>query len=192
MIEGLKHLFVTQSLDHRIEEALPILARIQQQGNAMKEANIFEAWANRLMEGTWATPDTPEKRATLVQLMSKEFPVGPDATNATEQLYDILGDDRLFDQLETLSTQDADADARQIILNRMQELSSDPDVRAAMAEFNMDAKTQSAEPSEEEMAEAVKAASARSWPVPVLINNKKKILLLTTKMVWSKMHNPVW
>ena len=156
MIEGLKHLFVTQSLDHRIEEALPILARIQQQGNAMKEANIFEAWANRLMEGTWATPDTPEKRATLVQLMSKEFPVGPDATNATEQLYDILGDDRLFDQLETLSTQDADADARQIILNRMQELSSDPDVRAAMAEFNMDAKTQSAEPSEEEMAEAVK------------------------------------
>lgn len=156
MIEGLKHLFVTQSLDHRIEEALPILARIQQQGNAMKEANIFEAWANRLMEGTWATPDTPEKRATLVQLMSKEFPVGPDATNATEQLYDILGDDRLFEQLETLSTQDADADARQIILNRMQELSSDPDVRAVMAEFNMDAKTQSAEPSEEEMAEAVK------------------------------------
>jgi hypothetical protein len=156
MIEGLKHLFVTQSLDHRIEEALPILARIQQQGTAMKEANIFEAWANRLMEGTWATPDTPEKRATLVQLMSKEFPVGPDATNATEQLYDILGDDRLFDQLETLSTQDADADARQIILNRMQELSSDPDVRATMAEFNMDTKTQSAEPSEEGMAEAVK------------------------------------
>ena len=156
MIEGLKHLFVTQSLDHRIEEALPILARIQQQGNAMKEANIFEAWANRLMEGTWSTPDTPEKRATLVQLMSKEFPVGPDATNATEQLYDILGDDELFDRLTTLSIADADADAREIILGRMQELSYDPDVRATMAEFNMDTKTQSAEPGEEEMAEAVK------------------------------------
>ena len=148
VIEGLKHLFVTQTLDQRIEEALPILARIQQQGTEMKEANIFEAWAQKLVEGTWATPDTPEKRATLVQLMSTEFPVGPDATNATEQLYDIMGDDVLFDRLETLSTQDADADARQIIYDRMQELADHPDVRAAMSEFTMDQKTPSAEPAE--------------------------------------------
>ena len=141
VIEGLKHLFITQTLDQRIEEALPILARIQQQGTEMKEANIFEAWARQLVEGTWATPDTPEKRATLAQLMSAEFPVGPDATNATEQLYDIMGDDVLFDRLETLSTQDADADARQIIYDRMQELADHPDVRAAMSEFTMDQKT---------------------------------------------------
>ncbi len=141
VIEGLKHLFITQTLDQRIEEALPILARIQQQGTEMKEANIFEAWAQKLLEGTWATPDTPEKRATLTQLMSKEFPVGADATNATEQLYDILGDDQLFDQLETLSTTDADADARQIIYDRMQELSNDADIRAALADFTVDADT---------------------------------------------------
>jgi hypothetical protein len=159
VIEGIKHLFVTQSIDHRIEEALPILARIQQQGNAMKEANIFEAWAESLLEGTWATPDTPEKRAQLAQLMSKEFPVGPDATNATEQLYDLVGDDELFDRLQTLSTMDADADARQIIYDRMQELANDPNIRAAMSEFTMDEKTPSAEPGEpgeKEMAETVK------------------------------------
>ena len=57
VIEGLKHLFITQTLDQRIEEALPILARIQQ-GTDMKEANIFEQWANKLVEGTWATPAT--------------------------------------------------------------------------------------------------------------------------------------
>jgi hypothetical protein len=148
VIEGLKHLFITQTLDQRIEEALPILARIQQQGTEMKEANIFEAWARQLVEGTWATPDTPEKRATLAQLMSAEFPVGPDATNATEQLYDIMGDDVLFDRLETLSTQDADADARQIIYDRMQELTDDPNVRAAMSEFTMDQQTPTAEPAE--------------------------------------------
>ena len=146
VIEGLKHLFVTQTLDQRIEEALPLLARIQQQGTEMKEANIFETWARQLVEGTWATPDTPEKRATLAQLMSAEFPVGPDATNATEQLYDIMGDDVLFDRLETLSTQDADADARQIIYDRMQELADHPDVRAAMSEFTMDQKTTETEP----------------------------------------------
>jgi hypothetical protein len=141
VIEGLKHLFITQTLDQRIEEALPILARIQQQGTEMKEANIFEAWAQQLVEGTWATPDTPEKRATLAQLMSAEFPVGPDATNATEQLYDIMGDDVLFDRLDALSTQDPDADARQIIYDRMQELADHPDVRAAMSEFTMDQQT---------------------------------------------------
>jgi len=149
VIEGLKHLFVTQTLDQRIEEALPILARIQQQGIEMKEANIFESWAQKLLEGTWATPDTPEKRATLTQLMSKEFPVGPDATNATEQLYDILGDDQLFDQLETLSTADPDADARQIIYDRMQELSNDADIRAAMADFTVDTVAEPDQPVDE-------------------------------------------
>jgi hypothetical protein len=76
VIEGLKHLFVTQSIDQRIEDALPLIARIQQQGTEMKEANIFEAWANRLMEGVWQLPDTPEKQAELVKLMSAELPVG--------------------------------------------------------------------------------------------------------------------
>ena len=137
VIEGLKHLFVTQSIDQRIEEALPILARIQQ-GNEMKEANIFEAWANQLMEGTWATPDTPEKQEQLVALMSKEFPVGADATNATEQLYDLIGDDVLFDQLEDLAATDANADCRQVVYDRMQELADNPDIAEVMAKFTVD------------------------------------------------------
>lgn len=35
--------------------------------------------------------------------MSKELIVGPDATNATEQLYDVVGDDVLFDRLSELA-----------------------------------------------------------------------------------------
>jgi hypothetical protein len=57
--------------------------------------------------------------------------------------------------LETLSTQDADADARQIIYDRMQELADHPDVRAAMGEFTMDQQTPTAEPAEP-MGETVK------------------------------------
>ena len=138
VIEGLKHLFVTQSIDTRIESALPLLAKIQQQGTAMKEANIFEAWASRLLEGTWQTPDTPEKQEELIELMSKEQPVGADATNITEQLYGLLGDDHLFDQLEELADRDANADARQVIFDRMQELSHDPDVRKVIEQLNID------------------------------------------------------
>jgi hypothetical protein len=105
----------------------------------MKEANIFESWANRLMEGTWATPETPEQKQQLIELLSTELPVGADALNATEQLYDILGDDQLFDQLETLADQDADADARQVILNRMQELADDPNIAEVISQLNVDA-----------------------------------------------------
>ena len=138
VIEGLKHLFVTQSIDTRIEQALPLLARIQQQGKAMKEANIFEAWAERLLEGTWQLPDTPEKQTDLIELMSKEQPVGADATNITEQLYGLLGDDHLFDQLEELAERDANADARQVIFDRMQELSDHPDVLRVIEQLNID------------------------------------------------------
>jgi hypothetical protein len=139
VIDGLKHLFVTQSIDQRIEDALPLIAKIQQQENTMKESEIFEAWANQLMEGTWQTPDTPEKQAKLIELLSTDLPVGADATNATEQLYDLLGDDELFDQLQDLADADANADARQIVLNRMQELSDDPDVMKVITSLNIDA-----------------------------------------------------
>ena len=138
VIEGLKHLFVTQSIDTRIESALPLLAKIQQQGNAMKEANIFEAWAERLVEGTWQLPDTPEKQNKLLELMSTDLPVGADATNVTEQLYGLLGDDQLFDQLEELADRDANADGRQVIYDRMQELSDHPEVRRVIEQLQID------------------------------------------------------
>jgi hypothetical protein len=141
IIENIKTMFVRQDLDERIEQALPILAKIQKQGHAMKEANIFEAWANRLMEGTWATPDTPEQKTKLSELLAQELPVGADATNATEQLYDLLGDDVLFDQLENLADQDANADARELVINRMQELSDEPNIAEVIAMLDIDTDT---------------------------------------------------
>ena len=138
VIESLKNLFVKQSIDTRIESALPLLAKIQQQGTEMKEANIFEAWANSLMEGTWSLPDTPEKQDQLVELLSQDLPVGADATNATEQLYDLVGDDVLFDQLGELAERDANADARQVIIDRLQELSEWPEVRKVLDQLQID------------------------------------------------------
>jgi len=165
VIESLKSLFVKQSIDTRIESALPLLAKIQQQGTAMKEANIFEAWAERLTEGTWQLPDTPEKQAQLLELMSTDLPVGADATNVTEQLYDLLGDDELFDQLEALAERDANADARQVIYDRMQMLSDHPDVLRVIEQLQIDP-TAEMNPPEAAPADLPTAAPEQSDKVP--------------------------
>ena len=103
LVEDIKNLFIEQHIDSRIEEALPLLARLQKQGQDMKEIQMFESWISNLGEGTWALPDTPETQQKLNDLMSKELIVGPDAVNATEQLYDVVGDDELFDILSDLA-----------------------------------------------------------------------------------------
>ena len=105
LVEDIKTLFVEQTIDDRIEQALPLLAKIQQ-GREMKEAEIFENWVNNVTEGTWSLPETPEQMTKLKELMSGELIVGPDGTNATEQLYDLIGDDTLFDRIDALAAQD--------------------------------------------------------------------------------------
>lgn len=137
IIEDLRTMFTEVALDRRIEQALPILSKLNKQGNAMKEVNVFESWMKLISEGTWSLPDTPESQAKLVALMSKELPVGPDAINSTEQLYDILGDDELFDRLIELSRENADADARAVILDRLEELRHDPSVAQVIGQLKV-------------------------------------------------------
>ena len=130
MTQSIREMFIEQTLDSRIEEALPILARLNSKQDKMKEAAEFESWANNVTEGTWATPDTPAAENDLRLLLSQPFPVGPNATYATEQLYNLLGDDQLFDQLTALADEDADADAVPLIRARLEELGIDIDLPA--------------------------------------------------------------
>ena len=88
----------------------------------MKEVDAFESWADDIVEGTWAIPDRPEEIEKLKTLMAEPLAVGPDASNATEQLYGIFGDDQLFDDLEELAAQDPDADARPVIQARLEQM----------------------------------------------------------------------
>lgn len=111
MVEDLRGMFVETRIDPRIESALPMLAKIQQEAKAMKEADIFESWAARLVEGTWALPDTPEKMSQLQDWLGQPRPLGPDAQDVTDVLYDLIGDDALFDQLGGMAEEDPDADA---------------------------------------------------------------------------------
>jgi hypothetical protein len=57
----------------------------------------------QLDEGTWAIPKTPEQLEELRKLLSQPIAYGMDATNVTSTLYDIIGDDSLFDTLTELA-----------------------------------------------------------------------------------------
>ena len=138
-LENLRSMFIEQSLDSRIEEALPIIARLTQpQEKPMRELEEFETWAESITEVTQAMPDTTIEIDQLRQLMSKELPVGPDATNAVEQLYDLVSDDELFDQLGKLAQQDPSADARPVVVQRMKELGYQLDMPAVGEDIDTD------------------------------------------------------
>ena len=141
IVEDLKSLFVETRIDPRIEQALPMLARIQKEAQAMKEAEIFESWANRIVEGTWALPETPEQQDELKMLMSQPLVAGADGMNATEQLYGLVGDDELFDIINDIAVDpDANIWDDERVQNRLEELGvymvtpAEPAVAAPAAE----------------------------------------------------------
>ena len=61
----------------------------------------------KLGEGTWALPKTRKQKTELKKLMAKPLPVGdmdkqgPD--DITNKLYNLVGDDELFDDLYAVS-----------------------------------------------------------------------------------------
>ena len=120
-IERVREVFVNSAVDSRIEEALPILAKIKE--NTMREADIFEQWADRLTEGTWQLPSESEETfAKFTELMAQPLKAGPGGEYASEVLYDIFGDDTLFDEIGDLGDRDPEADVRDLIRARAQEL----------------------------------------------------------------------
>ena len=151
LTDSIRNMFIEQSLDSRIEEAIPLLTKLSEMGryNDMKEADQFESWADSVTEGTWATPDSPASESKLKELMAQELPVGPDATNATEQLYDVFGDDELFDQLADLAAENANADARPLIQARLAELGINIEMPAAAVAPAADPAAAATPPTEE-------------------------------------------
>lgn len=124
-----EHLVPNGGNDSRITDVLPVLAGLisnepvveenvmEDSMKVMKQVELFEKWVTNLTEGTWALPDSPEKIQKLKEILKNKLPVGVDATNATEVLYDIIGDDDFFDSLGEMAEEDPTADARVLIIS---------------------------------------------------------------------------
>ena len=120
-VDALRERFVKRSFNDRMEDALPIVQKAYNMKKSNNFAQQFESWANTVSEGTWATPDTEEQVSELTELLMEPLPVGVDAINATNALYNLIGDDVLFDKLGDLADEDSEADARDVVMDWIQE-----------------------------------------------------------------------
>jgi hypothetical protein len=82
---------------------------------AKTEEEQYESIMNNLSEGTWAIPDTAEAIDSLETAMADVLPLGAEGENATNVMYNIIGDDSLFDSLGEAADKDPQGDARPII-----------------------------------------------------------------------------
>lgn len=167
-ITELKELFVKKTLDERIEQALPLVHKAY---TIMKENNNpyaqqFENWADRLSEGSWALPDTDDEVEQLIDWLSEEHPVGVDAQDATNSLYNIIGDDQLFDRLGELAEIDPTADARDVVTSWLYDNLPQVYQRIESEIGDPDYPAEPAEDGEQEVDESY-------TPPPVMINGKQ-------------------
>lgn len=77
---------------------------------------------NLLDEGAWAVPDNPQDLDALKSILGKPIPFGIDNTNVTSEIYNVLGNDDLFDTLDEVGNAEGEeADARPTILHWLQD-----------------------------------------------------------------------
>lgn len=111
--ESLRNKFTTRKFDDRMEEGLPYAHRAYK--SMQKDFKQFEESMDQIAEGTWAVPDNDISVGHLQELMADVLPAGVDGTDATGALYDILGDDQLFDRIYDASRGSPEMDVRPII-----------------------------------------------------------------------------
>jgi hypothetical protein len=116
-VEGLRKKFITTNFDDRLEPGLAHVARAQQDMKSRLDRDLdhFAESLDQLEEGTWQIPDNDIAIKHLQAIMAKPLAAGIDGSNATGALYDIVGDDELFDRIYDASKGSPEMDVRPII-----------------------------------------------------------------------------
>ena len=118
-VDALKERFVKKVYDDRFTDALPIVYRAHKKQKAEAAGHLgseLAEWADTVTEGTWSIPDSADKVKALKVLLQRPIKVGMDGMDATSDLYDLIGDDALFDQIGNLAdSQGPDADATPLV-----------------------------------------------------------------------------
>ena len=108
--DAVRSKFTVKKFDERMEDGLPYAHKAYR---SMQQE--FVESMDQIAEGTWAVPDNDIAIKHLQELMSDVLPAGIDGTDATGALYDILGDDDLYDRIYDASRGSPEMDVRPIV-----------------------------------------------------------------------------
>ena len=104
-----------RSLEKRFKDAAPLkIARLktaQAIGDKVDKSQLKE----ELEEGTWALPDTSQKKQGLKKAMSKPIKLGKGGDDAISVVGAFIGDDELYDDLGVAGDKNPNGDARPIV-----------------------------------------------------------------------------
>jgi len=81
--------------------------------------------SKKIKEGTWSVPETPEQVKKLTTLLKNPL----DAETALDELYDVFGDDELFDDLEVMKRDEPETDVRHVVIRRLKDMNFIKEVR---------------------------------------------------------------
>jgi hypothetical protein len=115
---ALREKFVQHKYDDRLNDGLPHAYKAYEnmKQNALdRQVDEFAESLDHISEGSWALPDNDIDVQHLQQLMSQPLQAGVDGNNASGALYDILGDDELFDRIYDASVGSPEMDVRPIV-----------------------------------------------------------------------------
>jgi len=76
----------------------------------------------KTFEGTWALPQSSKQKKELKDLLKKPIKLGKDGDEASDKMYNLIGDDSLFDDLYVAGKKNPKGDARSIIKKHMKRL----------------------------------------------------------------------
>ena len=108
------------------EEVDPLMAAVEESLRKIKSRKhgggntpADQGRAAAVDEGTWSLPKTPKQKAELKKLLSKPLP----AKGAADKLYDLIGDDELFDDIADFEKEmGPKSDVRDLVRDRMKAL----------------------------------------------------------------------
>lgn len=121
-VVALRERFAKKIYNNKFDEALPYVYRAHQQYKEQlgEYGAALDEWANEVTESTWLQPkpDDVERIQALRDLLKTPLLAGIDGVDAKAKLGDIIGDDDLYNEIETLggaTGQGPDADCRPLI-----------------------------------------------------------------------------
>lgn len=154
--------FRNNSIDHRIEAALPVLSRYN---IGTTELNETFADSDDMIDED-LQPSMTGQVDELIELLGPEsepLPLGPDASNVIGRIDELLQDDDLYERLQAAAEADPNNDARPVIIGWMSEHVDDDDAYEEVL-----SKIESSEPEMPENPEPPATEPSPSEEVPEL------------------------